>query len=76
MRTLKKHRFLDAQAVQDNILNKNQQKSIIGGYLYVCCYWAELVECGLCGSDDIKDCNDWGPTKYPPEWWGPFIRCE
>jgi hypothetical protein len=74
MKTLNEFKLLDAEAAQGYILNKNQQKSIIGGYIEVCCYWEDLTECGTCADDDIETCNSYGP-KYDEEMWGAFLGC-
>ena len=64
MKTLKKLRLLDSQAVQGDILTKNQQKSFMGGYGgFTWCYvYGESCHCSpqlgyfACETNDVTAC--------------------
>jgi len=68
------------------VLSERELKNVLGGSgsgdcggdnLWCICYWDDLVEEGLCGSNCLADCISYAERKYPliPEWWGKFIGC-
>ena len=84
MNTLKRI-LLDPNADKSNRIEKNQLKYFLGGrsgngngYLTCTCYWDELEETGLCGSNSKSQCETWASDKYPQtsEWFGSFSHCD